>query len=167
MVAEKITSIILELVIFCSFLYCFALINLKTKRCLATMEEYHDYLIQYRLTPRSRILRKHLPKMTMVLEEDSNYDNSSMMLSQSRILSQRTSVNRQPKKFVYRDEEEGTGLELDLPISDDDSLSDEETSQTDDDIERDLSMLDRDQADYIRRINKLSAKSFTSVPHSD
>jgi hypothetical protein len=78
----------------------------------STMIQFHDYLIQYRLTPRSRILRKHLPKMTMVLEEESNMDTSSIMLSQSRSrimsvsqqhISQHTSKPR--KKFVYQDAE--------------------------------------------------------------
>ena len=41
------------------------------------MIKFHDYLIEYRLTPRSRILRKHLPKMSMVIEEESNMDQSS------------------------------------------------------------------------------------------
>ena len=52
------------------------------------MLKFHDYLIKYRLTPRSRILRKHLPKMTMVLEEqESMMDSSSIMMSQSRLMS--------------------------------------------------------------------------------
>lgn len=59
----------------------------KVKKALMIMLQFHDYLIEYRLTPRSRILRKHLPKMTMVLEEESNMDQSSIMMSQSRIMS--------------------------------------------------------------------------------
>ena len=61
------------------------------------MLEFHDYLIEYRLTPRSRILRKHLPQMSMVIEEESNMDQSmmttvmdqsEMKMSQSRVMSQ-------------------------------------------------------------------------------
>ena len=65
----------------------FFVMNRKVKSSLNTMLEFHDYLIEYRLTPRSRILRKHLPKMTMVIEEESNMDQSSIMMSQSRVMS--------------------------------------------------------------------------------
>ena len=68
-------------------LLAFILTYHKVKLALDTMLQFHDYLIEYRLTPRSRILRKHLPKMTMVLEEESNMDQSSIMMSQSRIMS--------------------------------------------------------------------------------
>ena len=51
------------------------------------MLKFHDYLIYYRLTPRSRVLRKHLPRMTMVIEEgESEFDKSSMMCSQRSIM---------------------------------------------------------------------------------
>ena len=79
------------------------------------MIKFHDYLIEYRLTPRSRILRKHLPKMEMVMEEESNMDQSSMMLSQSRMTSNsrmvsvscisRNTVVSQRRKFKYKDED--------------------------------------------------------------
>ena len=32
------------------------------------MMQFHEYLVSYRLTPRSRILRKHMPKMDAILE---------------------------------------------------------------------------------------------------
>ena len=79
------------------------------------MIKFHDYLIEYRLTPRSRILRKHLPKMEMVLEEESNMDQSSMMLSHSnnhsmlhsnsRMMSaiSHHSFSQSKRKFVYKD----------------------------------------------------------------
>ena len=35
---------------------------------------YHDFLIEYRQTPRSKILRKHLPSMEAVVEEESTKD---------------------------------------------------------------------------------------------
>lgn len=55
--------------------------HVRVQNTTEDMLKFHDYLIQYRLTPRSRILRKHLPKMTMVLEEESCMDTSSMMMS--------------------------------------------------------------------------------------
>ena len=74
--------------VFC-FLEClvFFLTLRRIKQALETMITFHDYLVEYRLTPRSRILRKHLPKMTMVIEEESNMDTSSIMMSQSRVMS--------------------------------------------------------------------------------
>ena len=50
----------------------------KSKKAYTTALEFHDYLINYRLTPRSRIMRKHLPKMSMVVEEESQYEGSVM-----------------------------------------------------------------------------------------
>ena len=61
----------------------FFTVKRKVKNLLELMIKFHDYLIEYRLTPRSRVIRKHLPKLSMVLEEESNLDQSSMMLSQS------------------------------------------------------------------------------------
>lgn len=69
------------------------------------MIQFHDYLIKYRLTPRSRILRKHLPKMATVYEEESMMDSSSVMMSQSRVMSvsQYTQGHTsQRKRFVYK-----------------------------------------------------------------
>ena len=80
------------------------------------MIKFHDYLIEYRLTPRSRILRKHLPKMSMVIEEESNMDQSSVHLSQSRMtstsrlmsaVSHRT-ITSQRRKFVFKEERSNT-----------------------------------------------------------
>lgn len=46
----------------------------SSRKCAASILAFHDYLINYRLTPRSRIMRKHLPKMSMVMEEESQYE---------------------------------------------------------------------------------------------
>ena len=83
--AKETTSIILSIVLQAIFFFAegfaFYFIHYKSKKTLEVMMQFHDYLVQYRLTPRSRILRKHLPKMTMVVEEESNMDTSSIMLS--------------------------------------------------------------------------------------
>ena len=92
----------------------FYMIFKRVREALETMIKFHDYLIEYRLTPRSRILRKHLPKMSMVIEEESNMDQSSIGLdhSQSRLtntsrmmsaVSHRTFTSTR-RKFVYKDE---------------------------------------------------------------
>ena len=122
-------SAIFEL-IFASLGACFFYVAyLLSKRTLETMLEFHDYLIDYRLTPRSRILRKHLPRMTMVIEEESDYDGASSMggrsqiMSHSRIMSisqksRNTTMSRR-KKFVYRDEDAvnvASGDNVDLEI---------------------------------------------------
>jgi len=64
-------SSLLELCFLTCEFFCFFWAWVLSKRALHTILEFHDYLISYRLTPRSRILRKHLPRMTMVIEEES------------------------------------------------------------------------------------------------
>ena len=79
---EALVSAIVELTIFSLQLLCFYWEFKLSKKALETILKFHDYLTSYRLTPRSRILRKHLPQMTMVIEEgESSMDQSSMMLS--------------------------------------------------------------------------------------
>ena len=43
----------------------------NAQQCEKALIEFHDYLINYRQTPRSKILRKHLPNLTAVVEEES------------------------------------------------------------------------------------------------
>lgn len=87
--ASTAIAIVLQLIFFACEFTCFFIFYFKIKTAVTTMIKFHDYLIEYRLTPRSRILRKHLPKMSMVMEEESNMDQSSMMDSRmdSRMLS--------------------------------------------------------------------------------
>ena len=77
-------SVAFQVIFYGLELFAFMLTYRKVSATLTTMLKFHDYLIEYRLTPRSRVLRKHLPKMTMVLEEESNMDQSSIMMSESR-----------------------------------------------------------------------------------
>jgi len=76
-----IIAIALQLVAYILETLVFVLVYRKSKTAYNTMIQFHDYLIQYRLTPRSRILRKHLPKMATVYEEGSDMDQSSIMMS--------------------------------------------------------------------------------------
>lgn len=39
---------------------------------------FHDFLINYKSTPRSKILRKHMPNMDAVVEEASIYEQSAL-----------------------------------------------------------------------------------------
>jgi len=74
-----ITTVAVELVLFLIETAGFIWAYWYSKKALGVMIKFHDYLITYRLTPRSRILRKHLPAMTMVIEEgESSMDQSSM-----------------------------------------------------------------------------------------
>lgn len=66
--------------------------------------------------------------MTMVLEEDSNIDASSIMMSQSRIASSSVHKSVHKKKFVYPEEDPETGLQLELDGEDDSSESDDNNS---------------------------------------
>ena len=45
-----------------------------SQNCVSCMLIFHDFLIEYRQTPRSKMLRKHLPKMEAVVEEASAYE---------------------------------------------------------------------------------------------
>ncbi len=135
------------------------------------MIEFHDYLIRYRLTPRSRILRKHLPKMTMVLEEqESMMDSSSVLMSQSRVESQSRLMSvsqhtKDHKKFKYPISEplilpDGSVL-LDPEQEDTSSDSSGDNGITGDDYD-DLKQLDAEQVDFIRKINKGGSMAFSS-----
>lgn len=73
-----VTSVF-ELIIVSIEFFLFFMTHKLSKNALETMFKFHDYLVNYRLTPRSRILRKHLPRMTMVIEEESDYDGKSSM----------------------------------------------------------------------------------------
>ena len=85
---QALLSCIFEVLIQGLSFFCFFWAWTLSKRAMATIIKFHDYLVQYRLTPRSRILKKHLPKMTMVIEEgESELDKSSMMRSNSRYMS--------------------------------------------------------------------------------
>lgn len=54
--------------------YCFKL----TKN----LYELHDFLIEYKSTPRSKLLRKHLPQeLSMVLEEESYLEQTEQTIS--------------------------------------------------------------------------------------
>ena len=141
-IASEVVSVVVQIIFYFAELSAYIITYRKVQSSLKIMLQFHDYLIEYRLTPRSRILRKHLPKMTMVLEEDSNLDQSSIMMSQSRIMSvsQHTiKTSTQRKKFVYIDQEAGaknTSME-DQDISDDSEDSDDEN-----DLESDLIAFD-------------------------
>jgi len=75
---DAMVSSIFELLFFSIHFFLIFMAYSMSKGTLKTMLEFHDYLINYRLTPRSRILRKHLPRMTMVIEEESEMDSQSM-----------------------------------------------------------------------------------------
>ena len=48
---------------------------------LKQMMQFHEYLVNYRLTPRSRILRKHMPKLDAIIEQESAMESSSILHS--------------------------------------------------------------------------------------
>jgi len=93
--------------------------------------------------------------MAMVLEEESNMDQSSIMMSQSRVpsMSQHTS---QPKRFVYDDTKHGNAT---APQDLEDSDSDDSNEN---DMENDLLAFDKDQADAIRFFKGSSGGSMKS-----
>lgn len=46
----------------------------SARQSYLAMIEFHDFLIEYRQTPRTRLLRRHLPEMEAVVEEESKYE---------------------------------------------------------------------------------------------
>ena len=98
----RLISLLLGLFFILFQLSLFIIFFRNTKQSLDQMLLFHDYLISYRLTPRSRIMRKHLPRMSMVIEEESNFDTSSYM--QSQHLQQSTLTHHQRSKFVFKDQ---------------------------------------------------------------
>jgi len=60
------------------FLYQFVRI---ADQCQVQIIAYHDFLISYRQTPRSKILKKHLPSLDAVVEELSMFEQSVMTKS--------------------------------------------------------------------------------------
>jgi hypothetical protein len=49
--------------------------------CHEKILAFHDFLVTYRQTPRSKILRRHLPSMEAVVEEQSQYEQSAISMS--------------------------------------------------------------------------------------
>jgi hypothetical protein len=46
------------------------------QKCYKKLLEFHDFLVDFRQTPRGRLLRRHLPPMEAVVEEQSVYEVS-------------------------------------------------------------------------------------------
>ena len=158
--ASMFVSIAIQVIFYFLELLAFIVTYRKVNLALDTMLKFHDYLIEYRLTPRSRILRKHLPKMTMVLEEESNmdYSRSSIMISQSRLMSQHTFTSKKRSKFVYRDETAADPNQR-QQSADNEDISDcsESTDSQDEDSETILMVFDKEQAEIIRHINRMGS----------
>ena len=162
---DSLVSCVFELIMFSIQFFAFFWAWHLSKNALKTILEFHDYLISYRLTPRSRILRKHLPRMTMVIEEESICDQSSMMQSQSRMMSV-SAKSLARRKFVFNVNANGEELP-DQPDTGTDSSDDSMEMEGEEALERDLSSLDKEQADFIRKINRIGNLSFHSGPSAN
>ena len=55
--------------------------RLRVERSLGQMLAFHDFLVAYKQTPRSKILKRHLPKLDAVVEEDSRLECSYISTS--------------------------------------------------------------------------------------
>lgn len=51
---------------------------LKTTLCAKCVLEFHNFLIEFRQTPRSKLLRKNLPYMDAIVEEESYLETSQI-----------------------------------------------------------------------------------------
>lgn len=61
---------------FLFLLFLRASVHLET-----TAVEFHNFLTAHRQTPRSKIMKKHQPNLDLVMEEESNYEKSSIMIN--------------------------------------------------------------------------------------
>ncbi len=50
----------------------------QAQSCERLMIEFHDFLLSYRQSPRSKILRRHRTTLEAVVEEESNAEYSAM-----------------------------------------------------------------------------------------
>lgn len=73
---EVLISVFIEAVIFIIQYLAFFCAYRQSKKTYKKMLKFHDYLLEYRLTPRSRVFRKHMPRMTMVIEESESCTSS-------------------------------------------------------------------------------------------
>jgi hypothetical protein len=88
----------------------------QTSICEKALIEFHDFLINYKQTPRSKILRKHLPNLSAVVEEDSILEASKLEASQfssprsqQTLQSLRLAGSKKKISFIYREPEEEQG----------------------------------------------------------
>ena len=71
--------------------------------------KFHDFLIYYKQTPRTKLLRRHLPDMEAVVEESSQYEQSAV--SRKDLEKHNISINSEDEdvfQFNEYDEEYGT-----------------------------------------------------------
>lgn len=75
--------------VICLYLFvdtvCYALMTVyvykfyrDAQQCELALIAYHDFLINYRQTPRSKILKRHMPELAAVVEEESMFEQSQM-----------------------------------------------------------------------------------------
>ncbi len=81
--------------------YCYWTTRRAATNCKVQMIVYHDFLIEYRQTPRSKILRKHLPSMEAVVEEESRYEQSALSVYSPREINSLTNSRRDPPSQVF------------------------------------------------------------------
>lgn len=61
--------------------FLFLLFVRSSIRLETTAVQFHNFLTAHRQTPRSKIMKKHKPIMDLVMEEESNYEKSSIMIT--------------------------------------------------------------------------------------
>lgn len=49
------------------------------------MLEFHDFLVEYKQTPKSKMFRRHIPQMSGIAEEASFYEQSIIGSSRHNI----------------------------------------------------------------------------------
>ena len=78
----------------------FVLFYKLADQSVTQMLKFHEYLVNYRLTPRSRIMKKHMPKMEAIYEQESAFESSSVLMSQGPVAM--SSYSKTTTKFRYK-----------------------------------------------------------------
>jgi len=85
------------------FLYLMRVVN----QCMAKMVEFHDYLINYKQTPRSRMFKRYRPPLEQIAEIDSQYEQTEAgqsIMGSARDESMYSKMSgRTAKTFKYAD----------------------------------------------------------------
>jgi len=105
---EKVEGLLLIYCLFAIPVYLLQLILMyllwrESIKCEKALLAFHDFLVSYRQTPRSRLFKKHLPSMEPILEDESHLEKSA---TQSFIGAPESTAETKKTKFKYDDTED-------------------------------------------------------------
>ena len=110
--------------VFCGISILMGLDIRTNKRTARTAKAFHDFLLDFRQTPRSKMLRRHLPVLEAVVEENSAFEQSQIS-SKVQIESAGSfdpSSYQNSSIFIYSDRATGENYHSDSDDSEDENL---------------------------------------------